>query len=335
MYTGFNLCIKKEELICKIVHERYKYYVEKGERHLEKQRTSCEAHLKNYINGNQINGSKIQNEWFPQVEADVFISHSHNDIELACALAGWLYEKFRLKCFIDYNVWGYSDELLENMNDKLSDKTDNGNGGWLYDHKSCIEVSKHVDTMLSIALQKMIDKVEAVILLNTENSVQVYNDISMAETYSPWIYSEIICTEIVRKKPLLVYRDYPAGEDWGLYESMQPRLMFKLSYEVSLKHLIALKVDDLSKWEKEYNSEHYQYALDALYKFKCRNEVKRTQELFSTLGKEKVYELKKRYSGNDIEGQRDTYSESVEWDEIPCCLKECFNCKCKYNCWRE
>lgn len=157
--------------------------------------------LEGYITGDVLNGSKVQDDWFPALDADIFISHSHKDLDLANALAGWIYETFRLKVFIDSNVWGYTSDLLKNINDKYSNKRRDSDGGYLYNYDQCNQASQHVNMMLSVALQKMIDKVECVILLNTNNSVTVFeeNENCINSTYSPWIYSEIICTQIVRQ----------------------------------------------------------------------------------------------------------------------------------------
>ena len=51
-------------------------------------------------------------------------------------------------------------DLLEMINDEYSDKRNKPSGGCIYDHKKCNTASKHVDTMLTIALYKMIDKAE-------------------------------------------------------------------------------------------------------------------------------------------------------------------------------
>lgn len=208
MYKGFNMILNANS---RIFENSYLKYIKIGENHLELLKAKYEKDLEKYVNETEIEGTKIQKEWFPQIEADVFISHSHLDEELACALAGWLNEKFDLRCFIDANVWGHSKDLLKKMNDKLSDK-ELFEYGCLYDYESCNQVSEHVNAMLSIALQKMIDRVETVILLNTNQSVQVHNDNNMSKTYSPWIYSEMICTQLVRKKPLLAYREYTSND---------------------------------------------------------------------------------------------------------------------------
>ena len=143
----------------------------------------------------------MQNDIFPNIDANIFISHSRKDKDLANALAGWINKEFRLKVFIDSNVWGYSQELLEDINSVYSNKRENDNGGYTYNHQDCNNASQHVNMMLSVALQKMIDTVECVILLNTDNAISTFDEQNkkMNTTYSPWIYSEIVCTQIVRK----------------------------------------------------------------------------------------------------------------------------------------
>lgn len=326
MYAGFNLRIDEYDDIFGNFYD-YERLVREGRYHLDTQKAKYSKELKEYVTKDIIDGTRVQNEWFPQIEADVFISHSHNDEDLACALAGWIHETFRLRCFLDSNVWGYSGELLEIMNDKLSDKRRNGASGYLYDHQSCNQVSQHVNAMLSIALQKMIDRVEAVILLNTENSIRVCTDDHMENTYSPWIYSEIACTQIVRKKPLLVYRDYLLNtqrED-VLLESTRFVMHLAISYTVSLAHLIYLNTDDLQKWEKRYSSGNYKYALDALYEFHCREDLENTKELFNALDEQELRTLRSAYSIQGANPETKRNAEEV-WMRVinrgrTCCQK--------------
>lgn len=88
----------------------------------------------------------MKEDWFPNIEADVFISHSHQDKKIVLALAGWIYEKFKVKCFIDSCVWGYINDLLEKLNDKCSDKReDEKDGGMIYTHSKCNIVASHVN----------------------------------------------------------------------------------------------------------------------------------------------------------------------------------------------
>ena len=69
---------------------------------LSMQRRQIERTLNSFLcPDGSLNGSKMKANWFPQINADIFISHSHEDEQLAIALAGWLHEKFGLVSFID------------------------------------------------------------------------------------------------------------------------------------------------------------------------------------------------------------------------------------------
>ena len=150
----------------------------------------------------------------------------------------------------------------------------------------------------------MIDKVEAVIVLNTDNVVRVCSDTKMEKTYSPWIYSEIICTQLIRKKPLFVYRNYQLGykENVPTFESILFFKQIDISYSVSLRHLNILREDELIEWEGKYSSDcrKYENALDALYEFKCPNEVENTKKMFAELGG-KINSLKRAYSAQRMD----------------------------------
>lgn len=318
MYIGFNLQIDENAEIFDGL-ENYERLQHVGQEHLNNQKALFNEELEDYVVADRINGTKIQDEWFPQIEADVFISHSGKDDELASALAGWMYETFGLRCFIDANVWGYSKTLLDKMNSKLSNKRRDKDGGYLYDYKSCNQVSQHVNMMLSIALQKMIDKVEAIILLNTNSSVKVCSDSHMEETYSPWIYAEISCTQFVRKKPLLTYRDYGTvyKEYFGVTESVQFAMHSAISYTVSLKHFKPLDEDNLLEWRRECfaNSQNYEYKLDALYQIIGSDEVKNTRKLFGVLTDEEIRTLKQAYLTQDVSDKECENVQSV-WERI-------------------
>lgn len=329
MYIGFNLHLDKNTTIFGDAYE-YKRLQEIGKDHLNNQKVIFEKKLKTYVEDNIIDGTKIQNEWFPQIDADIFVSHSGKDCELANVLAGWLHDTFGLRCFVDSNVWGYSKTLLELMNSKLSNKRKHVDGGYLYDYQSCNQVSQHVNTMLSIALQKMIDKVEAVVLLNTDNAVTVCSDTQMEKTYSPWIYAEIICTQFVRKKPLLAYRNYRiVSKGYSrVAESVQFAMHSAISYTVSLDHLKLLKEYDLIKWENVYleSKYNYEYALDALYEFICPNEVENTRSLFVELGESEISILQHSYSAQNM-NEKEWESVQSIWNliirkNLLCCQNE-------------
>lgn len=286
MFSGYNLKIN-ENFFYDLENDFY-FYKRIGETHLRHEIAKYKLDINHYINNDTIDGNKIQEDCFPNINADIFISHSHKDKDLANALAGWINDNFDLNVFIDSNVWGYADELLESINSKYSNKQKNPDGGYLYDYESCNYASQHVNLILSIALQKMIDKVECIILLNTDNSINVFNDLTnrFNETYSPWIYSEIICTQIVRKKPLLCYRNYSklihADESVNFVHEL------KIGYKISLDHLDLLTVNDLNRWENDYklrmydtadSYEYAEYPLDILYSFKHPKELENTKQI--------------------------------------------------------
>lgn len=205
MFVGFNLNISENFFVTQ--SKSFEEYQKIGKEHIEVPKKTIEKSLEKYVNDDVIAGSKMQNDWFPEINADIFLSHSSKDKKLVNAIAGWIHDKFDLNCFIDSNVWCYAGDLSDKLNDSYSNKEDNGKGGFLYNHKKCLKVSEHVNTMLNIALQRMIDKCECIFLINTENSISIKKDSKNIDiTYSPWIYSELVCSEIVRKKSLCNYR---------------------------------------------------------------------------------------------------------------------------------
>lgn len=258
MVTGYNLHLDKNM-------SEFQSYIKCGESHLSEQKAKISDCLQKYIINGIADGTRLGKDWFPEIEADIFISHSHADEKLAKGLAGWLHSTFGLNCFIDSCVWGYSDKLLENINAKYSDKQVKTEGGYIYNYEKCNTASKHVNTMLTIALYKMIDKTEVTFLLNTDNVISKYADVYQQATYSPWIYSEIICTEIVRKKPISQYRDKECLQH--VFERKESENDgFAAAYEVSLEHLNELDLQCLFEWKKLYGEYKVKYPLDRLYK---------------------------------------------------------------------
>lgn len=267
MFAGFDLNINKT-FFANITDSSFEYYRKKGECHLGALKAKYKDNIQAYILDDIVNGTKVQSDWFPEVKADIFISHSHIDEDLANAFAGWLNDTFGLRCFIDSNVWGYADDLLEMLNDKYSNKRSDPNGGYLYTHEYCNKVSQHVNMMLNIALQKMIDRVESVFLLNTGNSIHIADsDTTISTTYSPWLYSEIVCSEIVRKKPLSAYRLQPILEfAHEAKEEFRADSSLTVSYDISTEHLVKINAVILNEWYNFFMHKAENYPLDILYK---------------------------------------------------------------------
>ena len=120
-----------------------------------------------------INGTALKEHWFSISKKDVFISHSHCDINKVKAFAGWLYDCFELEAFIDSCSWGYCDDLLKKIDKKYcyKPKTDT------YDYQLRNYTTSHVHMMLSTALTEMMDNTECVIFFNTPNSINMSEEI--------------------------------------------------------------------------------------------------------------------------------------------------------------
>jgi len=253
MFKAFNLTISKDcvEGNVNVVKGYWSDIKEQTERDFQK-----------YVKDGIADVTKIENDWFPSVDVNVFISHSHADEELAKCLAAWLYKNFSLKSFIDSYVWGYCDDLLDEINGLYSYKRHEGNRIF-YDHRLCNVASKHVDTILNIALQKMIDKTEVVFFLKTQNSIESCESCMNDATYSPWIYSELVCTKIIRKRKIEEHRTKSCMEE--LKEAKLANDGLTAKYEVNTEHLIELNDNLLNQWLCSYKSYESVHPLDCLY----------------------------------------------------------------------
>ena len=157
--------------------------------------------LRKIINSyNIIRAHEIKKLLLPSKHYDIFISHSHKDLELAKGLSNYLQLFFGVSCFIDSLYWGNIDELQEELN-RMHLHEDKATGKEYYDHQSTMEVAKHANMILASALTEMIDNCECVFFLNTDNSVISGSEaINKNKTYSPWIYHEVFTTSIIHRK---------------------------------------------------------------------------------------------------------------------------------------
>jgi hypothetical protein len=263
MYKGFNLQLKSRDLTFesspkggsnsqlkfqKMVRQIYL------QSHVKKR---IHEGLEKYLNTEAVlDGTMMQEDWFPNVNAHVFISHSHQDEKLAGLLADKLYENFKILSFIDSFVWGFADELLKKIDDKYCKNKSIGS----YDYKKRNYSTSHVHMMLATALTKMIDKAECLVFLNTPNSVSTNGII--AQTYSPWIYHEIATTKTIRiKRPGRVTKQIH-----GLTKEAAEKLMesLKIGYKVDFDNLTILDHNFLGKWVDSGKTSP-QDALDFLY----------------------------------------------------------------------
>lgn len=211
-----------------------------------------------------LDGATMQTQWFPQVEADVFISHSHGDEESVIILAGLLYRMFAIKCFTDTTVWGYGAELLEEL-DKSYCSTGKP-GSYSYSLRNVS--TSHVYLMLAGALSKMIDNTECIFFLNSPSSI-IPSQV-MDATLSPWLYFEVLTSQLVRKKlPKEHARRLRAIEK--SFSDTEPELInesFSMTHTVELGHLTPLELDKKFYKIWQDKSQGNVFKLDALYKIR-------------------------------------------------------------------
>ena len=124
-----------------------------------------------------INGTALKEHWFSISKKDVFISHSHDDINKVIAFAGWLHDAFGLEAFIDSCSWGYCDDLLNRIDKRYCYKPKTNT----YDYDLRNYTTSHVHMMLSTALTEMIYNTECIIFFNTPQSINMASELDKIE----------------------------------------------------------------------------------------------------------------------------------------------------------
>jgi hypothetical protein len=210
-------------------------------------------------NGN-FDGSALIENWFPEIDAQVFISHAHLDHDIALQLAGYLYHKFGITSFIDSCVWGYADELLKDIDNELSSIESNK-----YNYKQRNYTTSHVHMMLSTALNQMIYNTECFVFIKTNNSVPRNINEVVSRTESAWIYSEVKMSNLLKREK-------------SFYRRENRKLKFSkglvtegIDYEIDDRHLSLLKWSDIQNMKNNYRPN--MHPLDILYKVTENNEL--------------------------------------------------------------
>lgn len=206
-------------------------------------------------NNGAIDGSRVQEQWFPQIKADIFISHSHQDQDAAFKLAGWLFKKFGLVSFIDSSVWGHADVLLRQIDNQYC-LNENGQT-YSYDKRN--GSTSHVHMMLLTALGKMMSHTECLFFLNTAQSIT--SEDAAQKTKSPWLFAEIALSQIIKKeKPLRVTH---LGES---YKIASRSSTMSIEHTVDFSHLAKISFNELMDWQNNYFQPNGEHALDVLYR---------------------------------------------------------------------
>lgn len=253
MYRGFNLVIPENLNLEKYYSKGLEIYKDASKQVVE--RIDDITDFDGIINGN-----KVITDWFPTIKSHIFLSHSHKDEIKAITLAGILYQEFGIITFIDSCIWGNSNSLLKILDEKYC--WDKDREIFIYEKRNFS--TSHVHLMLSSALNKMIDDTECLFFLNTPNSIAASETVK-SSTFSPWIFSEISTSQIVRKTtPKRLKPEKRIFSDTvQLSESVKAQLT--VEYEMELSHLNKIKIEHIRSWmTSTFNTP--EDALDKLYK---------------------------------------------------------------------
>ena len=141
--------------------------------------------------------------------------------------------------------------------------------------------------MLTIALHKMINRCECVILLNTGNAisrVKKYEDLQHDTTFSPWIYSELICSSLIQQGTLFLLLQvrklhrrperYSSQRMQGTQNFDAVNESLQIAYEIPTKHLLPLDPKTLSAWKEAYMGNKL-HPLDVLYNQFPQSEIQK------------------------------------------------------------
>lgn len=250
MYAAFNLKITVDDFES-LSNLTLQNLIRIGQQRREHLQTCSKAELVKFTSTTGIiDGSGLSDDWFQTIQSDVFISHSHNDADLAFALAGWLKKQFELDVFMDESIWGSADALLRTIDDEYCWQPKSET----YSYKKRNLTTSHVHAMLSTAIYSVMDKTEVVFFLNTSESIPKIGDTieeNSEYTLSPWIYQELMATKLLRKTDWLEYRNRTALEH-AQYIKESADLKLKITYKTPLSELKILDKDALLRWKDKY-----------------------------------------------------------------------------------
>lgn len=217
---------------------------------------------------NCIDGDKLEKELFKEINADVFISHSHNDKELAVAIYGLLKKEMGLAPFVDYCVWEHVNKTLNELNNRynvIRTETDNSK---IYNYDKANYFASHLYLMLNSALNNMLNKTECLLFINTENSVIPLDRTNVSgQTFSPWIYSEIVMANTMQQTDPQRYNFLKHSYEHAAEMNEQVLITHKLN----LSQFKSIDFGILYRWQKSKNQ--VEHPLDTLYKILGKGEI--------------------------------------------------------------
>lgn len=217
--------------------------------------TFCENYEKriiesidNHILKDEIDINSLGEEWFPEIDSFIFVSHSHDDVDIVKDLAEYLYREYRITCFIDSTIWNRVDELKRLLDIKYKDNA--------YRNESLAYI------LLQSALLKMIDHCECFIFVSSPQSIKKSEDKTSNSTGSIWIYNEVLTASKIRLKSLEESRnDTLSHSNNGM----------KLIANLDLQGFSDLSLEDFKNARNslvEYEEVVPEFVLDNLYRSK-------------------------------------------------------------------
>ena len=165
--------------------------------------------------------NKLINQWFPIVEADVFLSHSHDSKGEVEALASYIESETGKVVFVDSIYWDSADKMVKLFYDFIDELCD----GNRFKVDSLLKASEHVHCMLERAILAMMDKCDDFVFLDESSSISNV-------TLSPWVYSELEFS----KHLLAPKRMIKEGVE---------NFSVQVAYNKALKHLHNVTLDEL------------------------------------------------------------------------------------------
>ena len=241
MYKGFNLRFSDSsyyagELLRNYGAQADAYRIRKA---------NARRSIADYLRNGGIDAQKLQDDWFQSVGAHVFISHSHADEDLAMAIAAALEDKLGLRSFIDSSVWGNADELLKEIDNEYCMRP----SGDMYDYDKRNRSTSHVHMILQGALVKMIDRTECVIFLNTPQSMVASEEMTKeSRTASPWIYTEILTTKLIRKQEPKRKIEVSGRAVFESVKAAADSALPAFYHDLALQHLSPLSAPEFDTW---------------------------------------------------------------------------------------
>lgn len=146
----------------------------------------------------------------------------------------------KVDCFVDSCIWKNVNDLLKILDDNYSKNIKSNT--YNYDKRN--KTTSHSYMILNAALQKQIDKCECIIFIKTDNSISGEDGKGQYITNSPWIYSEILTTNIIKpKKPKYYEMLNENKESDGLYHSKE----LKIEYYLNINKYKRITLEDINR----------------------------------------------------------------------------------------